>query len=295
MSQSSVCAFCRENILNARVSWDYHHPRYSSLKNSAHRQCVFCTLLFEDVSRHYAVIERFCASDRSKHQTIRRWLHGDVQTVEGLPQRGGLPIALYRWSVRSLGKTREGKQVIVVTFRVVPTETGSAEATPAKADGLTFDLPERVFYCFPEADLESLLSPAELGISNNPDINDGQQIKRWIRQCGIEHKHCPKRAGAGSRFVPTRLLHVGGRRRGQPVRVVDTKSNNIKGPYVTLSHRWGGAEDSRLDKLVKSNQERLMNVGIPWNDLCRSFRQAIEVARFLEVDYIWIDSREFFL
>ena len=293
MSLPGVCLFCRDNIFSARVSWNYHHPGYASLKNSAHRQCVFCILLFEDVTRHYATIEAFCSTDESKEQTMKRWLHLNAQKTEHLPPSDGSPTALYRWSVRSLGRTREGKVMVAVTFRVVPKTLVTDHDTHTDQGLQTFDLPERVFYCFPEADLPSLLSPAELGTSTNPNINDGQQIKDWIRTCGIEHKHCPKRAGAGSKFVPTRLLHIGGKRRGQPIRVVDTKANNVKGPYVTLSHCWGTSSAPRPDTLLLGNLDQFMSVGVPWNYLSRNFRQAIDVARFLEVDYIWIDSRRY--
>ncbi|KAH7351424.1 heterokaryon incompatibility protein-domain-containing protein [Pyrenochaeta sp. MPI-SDFR-AT-0127] len=285
MSQPSICGFCRENIVRARVSWDFHHPSYSSLTSSAHRRCVFCTLLHEDVSKHRSALEDFCVKDKSSDQALKLWLHGDVQNNTKLPLGH-----LYRWSVRSLGRTRESKLMISVTFRVVPRALGIANNTTSELDLQTFDLPERVFYCFPEEELGALLNPADLGASTNPVANDGHQIKSWIRKCGIEHKHCPKRAGAGTKFVPTRLLHIGGKRRGDPILVVDTEANKVKGPYVTLSHCWGLSKKPRLDTLRLSTQEKFMSEGVPWSDLSKNFQQAIEVARFLEVDYIWIDS-----
>lgn len=183
--------------------------------------------------------------------------------------------------------------MVSVTFRVVPKVLETGDDTHSGLDLQTFDLPERIFYCFPEEDLESLLNPADLGASTNPESNDGLQIKSWIRKCGIEHKHCPKRAGAGTRFVPTRLLDIGGKRRGDSIRVVDTEPNKVKGPYVTLSHCWGVSKKPRKDTLHLSNRDRFMSVGVPWSDLSKNFQEAIEVARFLEIDYIWIDSRKY--
>ncbi|KAJ4363400.1 hypothetical protein N0V83_009693 [Neocucurbitaria cava] len=196
--------------------------------------------------------------------------------------------ALYRWSVRSLGRTRESRLVIAISFRVVPRRYVSDAQSDEELQ--TFGLPERVFYCFAEADLGTLWSPVDLGANTDPEINEGQQIKQWIRNCGIEHKHCPKRAGAGGKFVPTRLLHVGGKRRGDPIRVVDTKSNKIKGPYVTLSHCWGASEAFRPDTLRSDSMAEYQNGGVPWQYLSRTFQEAIRVAWFLEIDYIWIDS-----
>lgn len=96
-------------------------------------------------------------------------------------------------------------------------------------------------------------------------MNGGQQIKDWIRACGIEHKRCPKRACSASQFIPTRLLQIGGKRAGDRLRVVNTKLNNVKGPYVTLSHCWG---KDPLVTLRSSTLEEFMFVGVPWRGLC---------------------------
>lgn len=274
------------NLLCSNTSWDYHHPSQSSLASSAHRGCAFCVLLHSDVLQHRGALHK----DELKSTDLKRWLHEDVAKVDRLPLgRGGLT-SLYRWSVRSLGRTRELKQTVAITFRVVPKTLRSQSDGHTEPDLQTFGLPERVFYCFPETALGNLLSAAELGTSTDPLVNGGRIIKSWIRTCGIEHKHCPKRAGSANKFVPTRLLHIGGKRPGDLICVVNTILNNIKGPYVTLSHCWGTAP---LVTLRSSTLEEFMFHGVPWRKLSVNFQQAIEVAWFLEIDYIWIDSCEF--
>lgn len=180
---------------------------------------------------------------------------------------------------------------MAITFRVCPKVWLDHDIERLE----TFGLPERVFYCFPESELGKLSSAAELGTSTDPSVNGGQQIKSWIRNCGIEHKHCPKRAGSGNKFVPTRLLHIGGKRAGDPIRVINTKLKKIKGPYATLSHCWG--DPKLLDEctLRSKTLEEFMFVGVPWSKLSINFKQAIEIARFMEIDYIWIDSRKVLL
>ncbi|KAL6711647.1 hypothetical protein ACN47E_004581 [Coniothyrium glycines] len=289
MSQHSVCSFCRENILRATGAWAYHHASFESLKNSAQRLCVFCRLLYSDVFAQWSTLERLCTPDILHSRALKLWLHGDVLHIKKLSfGHGSEDTSLYRWSARKLGRTRESKVVVVVTFRAVSREANSIGPN-SKAEQ-PYNLPERVFHCFPEADLGELLNPAQLGPSTNPEAHDGIQIKAWIRKCSVEHKHCPKRAGAGSKYVPTRLLHVGGKRRGEPIRIVDTRASNVKGPYVTLSHCWGKSPEERKDKLTIETSERFMREGIPWEYLSKNFRQAVDVARFLEIDYIWIDS-----
>lgn len=284
MSQPGICAFCYENIIRAGVSWAFHHSSYSSLAASAHRKCAFCTLLHEDVQKHRSVIATYV----SQYATLQFWLPENMQKVK--KSSSSVETALYRWSVRSLGRTRESKLVVAVTFRVVPRRCVSDAQSDEELQ--TFGLPERVFYCFAEAELGTLWSPVDLGTNTDPEINEGLQIMQWIRSCGIDHKHCPKRAGAGGKFVPTRLLHVGGKRRGDPIRVVDTKSNKIKGPYVTLSHCWGASEAFRPDTLRSDSMAEYQNDGVPWRYLSKTFQEAIRVAWFLEIDYIWIDSRK---
>lgn len=284
------CSFCHDTILRGGQAWDYHHPSYASLRQSALRQCVFCTLLLEDVEQRRSVLQGFCVSDTSQDRIVKQWLQGDAKNTAKLLPSPTYSVSLYRWSIRGLGRTREGKAMIAITFRVVPRTLVPGGDMQSSNEAQTFGLPERVFYCFPETDLTSLLVSANLGVSTNPEASDGFQIKRWVRDCGIHHKNCPKRAGAGSKWVPSRLLYVGGRRSGEPIRVVDTKTNNTKGPYVTLSHCWGPSLGVRRDTLTEKTWAEFTSSGVLWSHLSKNFQQAIQVARFLEVDYIWIDS-----
>lgn len=71
------------------------------------------------------------------------------------------------------------------------------------------------------------------------------------------------------------------------VRVVETKQNGIKGPYVTLSHCWGKGE---MLKLTLQNKKRFMDEGVALEKLSLNHQQAIAVTRFLDVRYLWIDS-----
>lgn len=43
-------------------------------------------------------------------------------------------------------------------------------------------------------------------------------------------------------------------------------------------------------ELHDNNRNQFMTEGVPWNLFTKNFQQAIEIARFLDVGYIWIDS-----
>ncbi|KAK5662458.1 hypothetical protein OQA88_8369 [Cercophora sp. LCS_1] len=67
-------------------------------------------------------------------------------------------------------------------------------------------------------------------------------------------------------------------------------SQGQTGQYLALSHRWGDP-DSQGKKLVttKGNIDD-HHRGVPIEDFPLTFRHALEVARYLGIRYIWIDS-----
>lgn len=72
----------------------------------------------------------------------------------------------------------------------------------------------------------------------------------------------------------------------ETIRLVVTSEEVVTGPYVTLSHCWGGAT---FLQLTRSNLSRLKS-GIEMKELPWTFREAVEVTRRMGVRYLWIDS-----
>ncbi|KAF2639196.1 HET-domain-containing protein [Massarina eburnea CBS 473.64] len=96
-------------------------------------------------------------------------------------------------------------------------------------------------------------------------------------------------------FVPTRLLDFREIESKQTAKVVDTKANNVKAPYATLSHCWGPAnpydpQRPKKDLLTRKTMEEFTTVGIGWEKLSRNFKQAIKVAKLMGLRYACIDS-----
>lgn len=91
-----------------------------------------------------------------------------------------------------------------------------------------------------------------------------------------------------SRFIPTRLLDISGLPES-PIRIIETASTSVQGPYCSLSHCWGLLKFTEVE-LHDNNRKQFMTEGIPWNHFTTNFKHAIEIARFLNVGYIWIDS-----
>lgn len=105
--------------------------------------------------------------------------------------------------------------------------------------------------------------------------------KGWLDKCKSEHKECQNNDLS---WFPTRLLDIG--TRGKHVRLIVTAKDPPTGPYMTLSHRWSSARYTKLESTTMAQLKKRIDV----LQLPASFQNAIRVARYLGVNYIWIDS-----
>ena len=108
--------------------------------------------------------------------------------------------------------------------------------------------------------------------------------KRWFQLCSSTHSRC-RPISCDSNF-PTRLLDLDACETHASVRVTVTDTNPREGEYMTLSHCWGAAQ---FIKLQRSNIEELRQ-GIQLSELPRTFQDAVAIARWFKVRYLWIDS-----
>ncbi|KAH7086741.1 heterokaryon incompatibility protein-domain-containing protein [Paraphoma chrysanthemicola] len=269
-----LCEYCINSILENKVPWDYHHGSYTSLESSCalnvesapnapkgqqkKERCLFCLTLKTDVDN--------LAPHLKKEENTTSW-------------------PAYRWNIRSLSRTRESLEAVVVTFRyVLPATSNGYDAAVDVA------LPTRTFYLFPEEVLHPLPTLEQISKSTNPTESGGNQIRSWIETCDATHEDCMKRRKAtpkAKRFVPTRLLDISGSSE-TPIRLIETASTSVQGPYCSLSHCWG--PEPRFIKLLQDNKKHHLTKGVEWHLLPKNFQEAIEVARTLDVGYIWIDS-----
>lgn len=125
-------------------------------------------------------------------------------------------------------------------------------------------------------------------LDNNHTGSDGalQLASYWIKTCTKTHKKCrPQDSGQSSSFVPTRLLDVS----NSEVRLIETKSEigeTGDRSYIALSHCWGSFP---IIRTLKENY-RQHTEAVPWENLSKTFREAIHTTRKLGFRFIWIDS-----
>ncbi|CAG8975341.1 hypothetical protein HYALB_00005671 [Hymenoscyphus albidus] len=106
---------------------------------------------------------------------------------------------------------------------------------------------------------------------------------RWFRTCLEEHEIC--RQTINQNYSPTRLLDIGSKNAPRLHLYIHGRFSPAPS-YATLSHCWKSAPFKRLHNETLSS----MIEGIDFDELPRTFREAIEFARHLEIQHIWIDS-----
>lgn len=105
-------------------------------------------------------------------------------------------------------------------------------------------------------------------------------VQRWICQCADGHPHCGPLTPAR---MPKRLLNVD-ERNGD---IIFLEEDIVgRAPYIALSHTW------KFSQPLKMTHDRLNQVGstIHLDELSPTLRDAVRIARWLDVEYLWIDA-----
>ena len=110
------------------------------------------------------------------------------------------------------------------------------------------------------------------------------KLSGWVTECATRHEcgHPQEPEKGQLPPLPSRVLYIGSFQ--DDVRLV--LSAGARANYACLSHCWGA---SQLLKTTKSSLDKHLE-RIPWNDMPRTFRDAIAVTRYLRLQYLWIDS-----
>lgn len=131
-----------------------------------------------------------------------------------------------------------------------------------------------------------------VGRSLFPDSGSSEAlrlVREWYETCCGNHDIC-QGTFSGQRSVnttprlPTRVLDLGPPNRSHEPRLLIT--NGISAKYAALSHCWG---KHRLLTTVTSNLAEHCKI-MKLDELPKTFRDAIEIVRSLDIRYLWIDS-----
>ncbi|KAH7094250.1 heterokaryon incompatibility protein-domain-containing protein [Paraphoma chrysanthemicola] len=106
--------------------------------------------------------------------------------------------------------------------------------------------------------------------------------RTWLDDCRRTHAACESNRIPD--WVPSRLIDLG-ELPDTVARVTEFNGERRDLEYCTLSHCWGGID---MFRLLRSNHSAL-KTGFEVSGLPRTFRETIEVVKFLGFRYLWID------
>ncbi|KIW33326.1 uncharacterized protein PV07_00183 [Cladophialophora immunda] len=118
-------------------------------------------------------------------------------------------------------------------------------------------------------------------LSNHTGCDDTLSLAaKWLQNCLIYHGVCNKNRVLA--FRPSRLLRLGDDKIS--IHLAEDMPKRVS--YLTLSHCWGKSDTI---KLLCCNQAAF-RTNIAWDDLPRTFQDAVSLTKRLGFLYLWIDS-----
>jgi len=113
-----------------------------------------------------------------------------------------------------------------------------------------------------------------------------QLLREWLRECDQNHE-----CGQPNQYWPTRVIFVGG---SDPNKLELREQADRKewDGYIVLSHRWGTLTDEEKTRFCTTleNYHDRVKEGFSYDDLPKTFQDAVRVTRELKKEYLWIDS-----
>lgn len=113
---------------------------------------------------------------------------------------------------------------------------------------------------------------------------ESHRIHSGIQHCRQHHSVC-RLLNVDSAPKPLRFLNVNSARSAGEVCLVDADPE-ITEPYITLSYVWGKDQPAKTTLATRTQHKS----GITIAPLPKTIRDAIQVARYLGVDLLWVDS-----
>ncbi|KAF2457283.1 heterokaryon incompatibility protein-domain-containing protein, partial [Lineolata rhizophorae] len=110
-------------------------------------------------------------------------------------------------------------------------------------------------------------------------------VRQWINGCDSSHPGCPQ----DSQPLPKRLVHVAFSSGQIVLKLVqqDGLQEAKMGRYAALSHCWGNPEGVLR---TLSDNIHIHLESIPFDDLSKTFKDAVRITKELGLCYLWIDS-----
>jgi len=139
---------------------------------------------------------------------------------------------------------------------------------------------------------------------NRPRLSDQNvaKLRHWIIDCDQNHQNCwpglkytqKETYTEETTFLPTRMIDVGGVDRHPRLIITsemqpETWKDGLP-KYMALSYCWGSEEEA--SKLLKTTHSTIASrtQKIEFDTMPQTFKDAVMVARALDIQYMWVDS-----
>ena len=115
-------------------------------------------------------------------------------------------------------------------------------------------------------------------------------LRKWLQDCDEKHPQCRRQPGKEN-FWPKRVIHV-----GDPNKLTLVEKQLQGEDYLVLSHCWGLPKDKGKAKEEKnrfcttSDNYEVRKRGFDYDELPKTFQDAVQVTRALQKQYLWIDA-----
>ncbi|KAF4451150.1 hypothetical protein F53441_5849 [Fusarium austroafricanum] len=113
------------------------------------------------------------------------------------------------------------------------------------------------------------------------------RVKSWIKTCKENHTICTEGEASSKPQLPKRVIDIGPETNdGIHIFVHDDAAQQIREPYIALSHCWGKTQHLISTKATLDDWKQ----NIPFGRFAKTFQDAIIISRKLGIRYVWIDS-----
>ncbi|KAL0258968.1 hypothetical protein SLS55_006473 [Diplodia seriata] len=285
---SKLCRYCANITYEAMCSPErcQHTPNVWTLLQSA-EECELCALVVEEVTASGLGLD----PEDSEPESDRRggfetfFLYLGIEKDEPRPVRVRLARSSYSGMTFEMDKgTDEDEWMRWHQLGSLQAFTDSSRSFPSLSStakkGLLLTLAGK------HVQLSDGALPLRLPLTEQPSLAVlSVLVREWVASCQQSHIRCnPPCPEDAIPRLPTRVLDLRDVKAKATVRLWPTQGSRAQ--YIALSHCWGGKQPVKTETANLSQRIE----GFPYTDLPSLFRDAVDTALAIGIDYLWIDS-----
>lgn len=269
---AKMCRECQEVIqkvlrisASSQSSPAKHHETYTAVKLAAKNGCAVCSLFL----RKFTIFQE----TEPQRNELSAWISGNKSSFTwrmSIPRSSGDPATPKATHEQDGDQDPKGRDCFNAVVQGILTTSQSKIRYYLKVYRLT----KTFVHC--------------IGLdydSTPPNTRDALAIcKWWFQNCCDTHSTCDPSPTSSVRasLAKPRFLSVS----NGEFRLCSAEEVQSNSQYAALSHCWGSL---KFTTLTKSNLDSFRN-HIPPAALPKTFRNAVDICRYLGIPYLWIDS-----